>query len=106
MKANCWEVKKCGREPGGKKQEELGTCPVTTFEAADGFLGGENGGRACVFIIGKLAAEPGGERCDQTSGGCFKCSFFKKLKKKHKKSFRLDLFRRYIENSRDRGSHL
>ena len=25
---NCWEFKKCGREKGGFKEEELGRCPV------------------------------------------------------------------------------
>jgi len=24
---NCWEFKKCGREPGGEKASELGICP-------------------------------------------------------------------------------
>ena len=27
---NCWEVKKCGREPGGAKVAELGVCPAST----------------------------------------------------------------------------
>ncbi len=106
MKPNCWEVNKCGREPGGEKQKALGICPVSTFESADGFLGGENGGRACVFIIGKLAPERPAEGCVKDDGDCFNCKFFKKMKKKHKKTFRLDLFRRYIENYRDRGSRL
>ena len=25
---NCWEFKKCGREGGGVKSIELGTCPA------------------------------------------------------------------------------
>jgi hypothetical protein len=28
-KLNCWEVKKCGREPGGVKVKELGVCPAS-----------------------------------------------------------------------------
>ena len=29
-KLNCWEVKKCGREPEGAKVAELGECPAST----------------------------------------------------------------------------
>jgi hypothetical protein len=25
IKINCWEFKKCGRQPGGHKEKELGT---------------------------------------------------------------------------------
>ncbi len=28
MKTNCWEVKNCGRQPGGAKVGELGACPA------------------------------------------------------------------------------
>ena len=27
---NCWEVKKCGREPGGKSVATLGVCPAAS----------------------------------------------------------------------------
>ena len=29
-KKNCWEVKKCERQPDGAKVEELGVCPSST----------------------------------------------------------------------------
>ena len=29
-KENCWEVKQCGRQPGGAKTGELGVCLATT----------------------------------------------------------------------------
>ncbi|MBF0465211.1 MAG: hypothetical protein HQK96_01940 [Nitrospirae bacterium] len=38
---NCWEVKKCGC---------VGECPASFFVDADGFLGGINAGRACVYL--------------------------------------------------------
>ena len=28
--ANCWEVKQCGRQPGGPKAGEFGVCPAAT----------------------------------------------------------------------------
>lgn len=33
---NCWEFKKCGREPGGAKASELGVCPAATDASSDG----------------------------------------------------------------------
>ena len=55
-KQNCWEFKKCGREPGGGNILKEGVCPAATFELADGFCGGKNGGRACAYIIGTLCS--------------------------------------------------
>ena len=33
---NCWEAKRCGREPGGSNVGELGTCPAAAKKAGDG----------------------------------------------------------------------
>ncbi len=51
-KQNCWEMKKCGREPGGVKTPELGLCPASTDKTADGLNGGKNGGRICWAVTG------------------------------------------------------
>ena len=53
-KLNCWEHKKCGRQPGGHKAQELGICPVTTYTDLHGAHGGANAGRACWAIAGSL----------------------------------------------------
>jgi hypothetical protein len=53
-KLNCWESKRCGREPGGIKTGELGICPAASREKADGIHGGVNGGRCCWVIAGTL----------------------------------------------------
>ena len=42
---NCWEAKKCGREPHGSNVNELGVCPAAVDTASDGLNGGKNGGR-------------------------------------------------------------
>ena len=86
---NCWEFKKCGREPGGFKVDEEGVCPAATYEAADGFLGGRNGGRACAFITGSLCCEtlPGTVRDKEKN--CEPCSFFNELKYFHGRNFSL-----------------
>jgi hypothetical protein len=46
-KANCWEIKKCGRQLGGEHSFELGVCPAATEVMLDGVHGGNNAGRAC-----------------------------------------------------------
>ena len=51
---NCWEAKKCERQPGGAKVSELGVCPVTTTSKVNGVNGGKNGGRVCWAIAGTL----------------------------------------------------
>ncbi len=54
MKLNCWQVKKCGREPGGAEEAQLGTCPATAETAVNGINNGKNGGRSCWAIAGTL----------------------------------------------------
>ncbi|UCH79860.1 MAG: hypothetical protein JSW20_08890 [Nitrospiraceae bacterium] len=76
---NCWEYKKCGREPDGHNTDELGVCPATVEEKADGINDGTNGGRACWAIVGTI--------CKGTVQGtyalkilnCLKCDFYKKV---------------------------
>ncbi len=80
MKKNCWEVKKCERQPGGQKVKEFGICPVTTYEALDGIHDGKNAGRACWVVAGTLCggAVQGTEA--QKSHNCWKCEFMLAVK--------------------------
>ncbi len=74
-KMNCWEFKKCGREPGGLHQD-LGVCPAALEKRLDGVHGGKNGGRACWVVAGTF--------CDKQVQGtfakkyvnCEKCDFY------------------------------
>lgn len=100
---NCWEKNQCGREPGGINEARLGTCPVAVYQLADGFLGGKNGGRACIFIVGALASPEMKSTCaaiqQNESTDCFQCHFFHALNKKYKKAFNIEIFNRYIQNA-------
>ena len=49
---NCWEFKKCGREIGGIKVEELGICPAASDTSVNEFNRGQNGGRICWAVAG------------------------------------------------------
>jgi hypothetical protein len=66
-KKNCWEAKKCGREPGGAKAGEMGICPVTVETKLDGVHGGRCAGRACWVVAGSL--------CGGTVQGTFAAKF-------------------------------
>jgi hypothetical protein len=74
---NCWELKKCGREPGGAKVEELGVCPATTETSANGINGGKNGGRICWAIAGTFCEEKIQGTIAKKKFSCMNCDFFK-----------------------------
>jgi len=80
-KLNCWEYKKCGRQPGGHKASELGICPVTTLSKLDGVHGGENAGRACWAIAGSLCGGIVQGTFAQKLNNCWRCEFMNLVKK-------------------------
>jgi len=88
-KLNCWEVKKCGREPGGAKESELGVCPTATCKQLNGIHFGKNGGRCCWVVAGSL--------CDGKMQGsfvskfhnCRQCEFYKQVKREEGSDFQL-----------------
>ncbi len=80
MKTNCWEFKKCGREPGGKKASELGICPATVSKELDGTHGGKNAGRACWVIAGSLCGGKIQGTYASKLANCWKCDFMNAVK--------------------------
>ncbi len=81
MKLNCWEFKRCGREPGGPKAKEFGPCPVVTYVALNGLHGGKNAGRACWVIAGSLCGGKVQGNEEQKRKGCWECDFLHLVKK-------------------------
>ena len=80
-KKNCWEHKKCGRQPGGSKAAELGVCPVTTYGELNGAHGGKNAGRACWAIAGSLCGGKIQGTYAQKLSNCWRCDFMNQVKK-------------------------
>ncbi len=80
-KRNCWEFKSCGREPGGPRTQELGVCPVTTYEELHGAHNGRNAGRACWVIAGSLCGGRIQGTYAQKLSNCWRCDFFNVVKK-------------------------
>lgn len=73
-KINCWEYKKCGREKGGNRTQELGVCPASTETRLDGVHGGSNAGRACWVTSDAWCSGDGLKRCE-------KCDFYALVKR-------------------------
>ncbi len=87
IKLNCWEFKKCGREPGGVKADELGVCPVVNEKKVDGLHGGINGGRVCWVITGTLCGgEVQGEYAKKIEN-CTSCEFYQEVRKEEDINF-------------------
>ena len=75
-KLNCWEFKKCGREPGGAKISELGVCPAAVEKRVNGSNKGKNGGRACWVMSGTLCGGKAQGTFASKLGNCLKCDFY------------------------------
>lgn len=80
-KENCWEFKKCGREPGGKHTLDLGICPATGEHRLEGTHHGNNAGRACWVIAGTLCQGEVQGTFAQKYKNCEICDFYKLVKK-------------------------
>lgn len=89
IRKNCWEFKKCGREPGGVNASKLGICPVGADFPNDGINSGKNCGRICwavagTFCDGKIQGEFAEKQIT-----CMECDFFQKVLKEEKENFHL-----------------
>ncbi|MCF6290687.1 MAG: hypothetical protein L3J03_06815 [Desulfobacterales bacterium] len=78
-KLNCWEFKKCGREPGGVKVSELGVCPASTETRVDGVNHGDKGGRACWAVSGTFCKGKIEGTFSSKASSCMLCDFYKKV---------------------------
>ena len=65
---NCWEIKKCGRIPGGNKVKELGICPAYP-----------NGGKICWRIAGTFCGGEVQGYAAQKLKSCSQCNFYKQM---------------------------
>jgi len=88
MKMNCWEFKKCGREPGGTRATELGVCPAATTAVLTGTNGGKAGGRACWAVTGTLCGGIVQGTFASKLGNCQKCEFYLLVKNEEGKNYR------------------
>ncbi len=78
-KKNCWEVTECGREPGGGKVAEFGTCPAATETRTDGLNEGVNAGRACWAVTGTFCDNEVSGRFASKITSCLMCDFYQRV---------------------------
>lgn len=76
-KLNCWEFKKCGREPDGARAKELGTCPASQEARTNTLNSGKMGGRCCWAVSGTLCGGKVQGSYATKLGNCMQCDFFK-----------------------------
>ncbi len=91
IKLNCWEFRKCGREPGGTKVAQLETCPAAVESRADGIHSGINGGRCCWAVTAALRQK--GICMEQAGIGCNGCDFYRLVRSEEEQRLTL----RYIQ---------
>ena len=83
-KLNCWEFKKCRRQPGGMKAAELGVCQAATERRTNGVNEGRNGGRACWAIAGTLCGGQVQGSYVAKLGNCLNCEFYQLVSKEQR----------------------
>lgn len=86
-KKNCWEIKECGREPGGSRSQELGVCPAASDSSVDGLNNGKNGGRICWAVAGTLCHGKVQGLFAKNEVSCLACEVFKQIKAEEKSNF-------------------
>ncbi len=88
VKINCWEFKKCGRQPGGENVADFGLCAAATTEIMDGVHGGVKAGRACFAVVGTPCGElKTAENATHGTHNCISCSFYHMLKNEEGQEF-------------------
>jgi diguanylate cyclase (GGDEF)-like protein/PAS domain S-box-containing protein len=88
-KKNCWEVKKCGRQLGGKHSKEMGVCLASIHRELDGVHGGKNAGRACWLVAGTMSSGLVQGTFAREYKDCLTCDFYKLVKKEEGLDFKM-----------------
>ncbi len=90
MKLNCWEFKKCGREPGGANYQS-GRCPAVEAYNLTGIHGGKRGGRACWVVAGTLCGDQIQGTFAKKFSSCEQCDFYKQVRDEEQGHYVLSL---------------
>ena len=86
-KKNCWEVKNCGRQPGGDKVNELGICPTALAKECDGINGGKNAGRYCWAVAGTFCKGEVQGTFARKLENCLACPFYLQVEREEERFF-------------------
>jgi hypothetical protein len=95
---NCWEIKKCGREPGGAKAGEFGVCPAALDVSSNGINSGYNGGRICWAVVGTFCGGKVQGDFAQKQVSCMTCEVFKLVKREEEGAGNFVLMKSKVPN--------
>ena len=87
-KLNCWEFKKCGREAGGARAQEMGVCPAAQAPMT-GVNGGKSGGRVCWAVAGTLCGGIVQGTFARKAATCMMCEFFLAVRREESAAFQV-----------------
>jgi CRP-like cAMP-binding protein len=85
-KINCWEFKKCERQPGGKKVADLGVCPAAVDASFNGINNGQNAGRICWAVAGTCCGGKVQGTFAEKRRSCVSCDFYKHVQEQEETS--------------------
>lgn len=91
MKKNCWEFKRCGKEPGGSHEHENGKCLVPLMSMYNGINDGHNGGRVCWLISGSLCGGEMQMAFSEKLKSCNTCDFYSTVTAEEGKNISMSL---------------
>ena len=86
---NCWEVMKCGRQPGGENVEEFGICPAAVSGNYNGTNKGKFRGRFCWAVTGTFCEGDVQGTYAQKVMNCIHCKFLKHVNEEEGRDFKL-----------------
>ncbi|MFC1523211.1 two-CW domain-containing protein [Thermodesulfobacteriota bacterium] len=90
-KKNCWEFKKCGREPEGRMVHHLGVCSAAQETKLDGVHDGKNAGRSCWVVAGTFCGGKVQGLFAAKYDTCKECDFYKKVMEENFDNFQVTL---------------
>jgi len=85
-KINCWEFKKCERQPGGKKVEDFGVCPAAVDSSFNGINNGQNAGRICWAVAGTCCGGKVQGTFAEKRRSCVTCDFYQHVQEQEETS--------------------
>jgi len=86
-KLNCWEYKKCGRQPQGPHVRDMGLCPASLEQVLDDVHDGTNAGRACWVVSGTMCQGETQGTFSQKYKNCEVCDFYQLVRREEGPGF-------------------
>lgn len=88
MKKNCWEIKNCGRLPGGKHEKDFGVCPAYSEVKLNGIHSGKNAGRTCWVVAGTMCGGKVQGSYAEKLSNCIACDFYSLVRNEESSEFK------------------